>query len=148
MSCEEPLADDASLYNNGKGIQISVQFQPLLAQCKPGEKRHKNAKATPANALYYIHEENDLMGLLGLAFVALTEARFMFHCDRQGKLITDDFVATYSITRTDAKNIALKSNADYEALLSLATEKTKPQVKLFIEELKACVHCGISNFIF
>ena len=46
-----------SLYNDGKGIQISASLVGLLPAAKAGEKRCSNAKPPITTKVMYIHEK-------------------------------------------------------------------------------------------
>ncbi|KAG1828911.1 hypothetical protein EV424DRAFT_1536129 [Suillus variegatus] len=57
-----------SMYNNGKGITVSMAFTPLLPPPATGEKRRKNAKSQPINRALFIHEDLTLENLLDTTF--------------------------------------------------------------------------------
>lgn len=56
------------MYNNGKGITVSMAFTPLLPPPATGEKRCKNAKSQPINRALFIHEDLTLENLLDTTF--------------------------------------------------------------------------------
>lgn len=61
MSQPEPDYEqpDDSIHNDGKGIQFTLEFTPLLPPRKCGERRRKNAKAKASTVVVYINEGAD-----------------------------------------------------------------------------------------
>ncbi|KIJ10704.1 hypothetical protein PAXINDRAFT_52348, partial [Paxillus involutus ATCC 200175] len=124
-----------SLYNNGKGVQFSVQFTPLPLPVKTGEKRCKNAKAKPINALMYIHEDNSFMNFITLCLIKFKCAELPAGlCG--GRLVNTPLDMKYTIPRTPLHNIELQSNEDFTEIIEQVTNTAKAAVKVSIEEIK------------
>ncbi|KAF9228113.1 hypothetical protein BS17DRAFT_321272 [Gyrodon lividus] len=62
-----------SRYHDGRGIQVSVSFNPLPPRSSNGEKRCKNAKITSINWIMYFHEDSSLAQLLNTAIETLDQ---------------------------------------------------------------------------
>ncbi|KAF9243074.1 hypothetical protein BU15DRAFT_59953 [Melanogaster broomeanus] len=127
--------DDQSLYNDGKGIQFSVQFTPLPPPVKAGEKRRKNAKAKPINALMYIHEENSFMNFITLCLTKFkrVELPAALH---GGRLVNTPLDMKYTIPHTPLHDIELQSKEDFAEMIEQVTNTAKAAVKVFIDEIK------------
>jgi hypothetical protein len=82
-----------SLYNDGKGIKVSLCFIPLLPPVKAGSKHCKNAKAKPENHVFYIHEEDSLPQLVDLAIEEIDKVDILtYNIDnRSGLFDLDNF---------------------------------------------------------
>ncbi|KAF9231754.1 hypothetical protein BU15DRAFT_32946, partial [Melanogaster broomeanus] len=124
-----------SLYNDGKGVQFSVQFTPLPPPVKAGEKRRKNAKAKPINALMYIHEENSFMNFITLCLMKFKRVELPAALHR-GRLVNTPLDMKYTIPRTPLHDIELQSNEDFAEMIEQVTNTAKAAVKVFIDEIK------------
>ncbi|KAI0039070.1 hypothetical protein FA95DRAFT_1451539, partial [Auriscalpium vulgare] len=126
-----------SEYNDGKGIRYTLTFIPVLPPAKTGEKRRKNAKPQPINRVFYAHEYCGLLSLLACAFAAALGADhddLPFSLNRDGDLQGTRYQVSYTIPRSNSKDIRVSSVADYEELVDQAKEKAKPEVKLTVCE--------------
>ncbi|KAF9232624.1 hypothetical protein BU15DRAFT_54814, partial [Melanogaster broomeanus] len=124
-----------SQYNDGKGIQFSVQFTPLLAPPKSGQKRHKNAKPKPINAIMYIHEENSFINFIGLCLNKFNRTDLTAAIEG-GKLVRTPLEFKYSVPRTQFRDIELASNNDFAEMIEQATSWAKAEVKVSLDEIK------------
>ncbi|KAK7039299.1 hypothetical protein R3P38DRAFT_2769444 [Favolaschia claudopus] len=118
-----------SKYNDGRGIQYFVSFQPLPPPPQPNEKHRKNAaKPDTINHTMYAHEEESLRQVLNAAIEGLEyEGKLDFKVV-SGKLRTKNFSVTWSIMRTDFNKMEFAPIDDYDGMVEAATEKAKPTV--------------------
>ncbi|KAK7028422.1 hypothetical protein R3P38DRAFT_2776149 [Favolaschia claudopus] len=124
-----------SKYNDGRGIQYFVSFQPLPPPPQPNEKYRKNAaKPDTINHTMYAHEEESLRRVLDTAIEGLEyEGKLDFKVV-SGKLRAKNFSVTWSIMHTDFNKMEFASTDDYDGMVEAATEKAKPTVKLELIE--------------
>ncbi|KAG1906133.1 uncharacterized protein F5891DRAFT_975581 [Suillus fuscotomentosus] len=127
-----------SMYNNGKGIAVSMVFTPLLPPPATGEKRHKNAKSQPINRALFIHEDSTLRNLLDTTFEQYDISNKMMYGigNRSGLLTPTNFTITYMILRTNYKNIVLGNISDFTTIMEEVKEHRSPAFKLTIVETK------------
>jgi hypothetical protein len=123
MAIQLEVPGSTSLYNDRKGIKVTVSFQPLLPPLKLGEKRHKNAKPKAINHITYIHEEQGLSEFLDTVIDDINEASNLAFsiANRSGLLDTDSFTLEYTINHSDSKDILIQNIADYKALIDEIT---------------------------
>lgn len=128
-----------SLYNNGKGIQVTASLIGLLPAPKAGDKRRANAKPPVTTKVVYIHEKTSFM--VGLIMIIWNSMNQKDLCkgglDRQGNLKEKTralFSLEYTIPRTQLKDIELLSTQDWETFLDEAGKKPSVQGKLTIKE--------------
>jgi len=128
-----------SLYNDGRGVQISVSLIGLLPPVKAGEKRRVNAKPPTTTTVVYIHEEmpfiNAIYVIVGRALNRrdLCKTGGLDHRDRL--LPSTPFQMEYSIPRnTSFKDVELRSGADWKTFMEEASKKASPQGKLVVKE--------------
>ena len=132
-----------SFFNNGKGIKVALTFIPLLPPPKTGEKRRKNAKATPQNRNFYIHEDQTLADLLNIAIDKINKTDILcFEIgNRSGALCPENFDVHYSINRTNSKDIPIENEGVYKELIDEIKDlnRAAASFKLAITECKVCL---------
>lgn len=128
-----------SLYNDGKGIQVSVSLIGLLPRPKTGEKRRANAKPPIMTKVMYIHEKTTFVN--GLTQIIVHTFKRQDLCrggvDRYGNLkkkTSDLFSLTYTIPRTQLKDVEILSENDWRTFFEEAGKKPSAQGKLTIRE--------------
>lgn len=128
-----------SLYNDGKGIQVSVSLIGLLPRPKTGEKRRANAKPPITTKVTYIHEKTTFVN--GLTQIIVHTFKRQDLCrgglDRDGNLkkkTSDLFSLAYTIPRTQLKDVEILSETDWGTFLEEAGKKPSAQGKLTIRE--------------
>jgi hypothetical protein len=144
-----PPAHSESLYNDGKGIKVSLCFIPLLPPAKAGSKRRKNAKAKPENRVFYIHEADSLPQLVDLAIEELDKVDTLTYNigNRSGFFDPDNFSLQYTINRSSDKDIPLESISKYKDLIDEAVILSRPGFKLVMQEVKVCYYVWIIKHI-
>lgn len=132
------------MYHNGKGITVSVTFTLLLPPPATGEKRRKNAKSQPINRAFFIHEDSTLRNLLDTTFEQYDLSDKMMYGigNRSGLLAPTNFTITYTILRTNYKNIILGNLSDFTTIMEEVKEHRSPAFKLTIVETKVCI-CSV-----
>ena len=128
-----------SLYNNGKGIQVSVLLIGLPPQPKTGEKRRANAKPPITTKVVYIHEKmtfvKGLTQIIVYTFNRQDLCRGGLDSDGNLKKKTSDlFSLAYTIPRTQLKDVEILSENDWGMFLEEAGKKPSAQGKLTIRE--------------
>jgi len=126
-------------YNDGKGVQFSLNFVPLPPPPKAGMKRCANGKKKTTSVIFYMHETAAMYGMLCEAMTAVKRQDIPWSISIFGRLETPVLSITYSIPR-GAKNITLELEEYYAEMISQAKKKPgfSAEVKLVIEELKVC----------
>ncbi|KAH7919553.1 hypothetical protein BV22DRAFT_1199411 [Leucogyrophana mollusca] len=132
---EEPPVSE---YNNGKGIEVSVTFTPLPPPPAAGQKRRKNARARSVNRVLYIHETATLQTLLDTTFDNLGLGNKLAYGigNRSGALSPHNFSITYSIQRTNYKDVTIVGIQDFDKIKEVVVEHRAPAFKLTITEFK------------
>ena len=127
-----------SLYNEGKGIQITASLIGLVPQWKAGEKHRSNAKPPTTTKVMYIHKKMPFVyavyEILGesLGWEDLCNAGGV---DKQGHLLPiTPFRLEYTIMHSTFKDIGLNSVMDWRTFMEEATKKAIPHGKLVIKE--------------
>ena len=141
-----------SLYNDGKGIQVSVSLIGLLPQPKTGEKQCANAKPPVMTKVVYIHEKTTFVN--GLTQIIVHTFKRHDLCrggvNRDGNLkkkTSDLFSLAYTIPRTQLKDVEILSENDWGTFLEEAGKKPSAQGKLTIRErLVSLVSSLIPNY--
>jgi hypothetical protein len=133
------IPNTESLYNDGKGIQVSVLLIGLLPRPKTGEKRRANAKPPVTTKVVYIHEKTTFIN--GLTQIIVHTFKRQDLCrggvDRDGNLkkkTSDLFSLAYTIPRTQLKDVEILSENDWGTFLEEAGNKPSAQGKLTIRE--------------
>lgn len=142
-----------SLYNDGKGIQISATLIGVLPPLKAGEKHHANAKPLTTTKVVYIHEDSRFTwGLSDIIAYALG------HCDLcQGGIDVDGrlllrtsklFLLAFTIPCSASfKDVEMLSEDDWKTFLGEAAKKPCAHGKLVITEKGvSIVLCAPLNF--
>ena len=138
MAMQLEVPGSTSLYNDGKGIKVTVSFQPLLPPLKPGEKQCKNAKPKAINHIIYIHEEQGLSEFLDTVIDDIDKSSHLAFSmvNQSGLLDTDSFTLEYTTNHSDSKDIPIWNIADYKALIDEITtlNRAAASFKLLITE--------------
>lgn len=118
-----------SLYNDGKGIQISATLIGALPPLKAGEKRRANAKPPTTTKIIYIHEDTKFTEGLS-AIIARALGR---HDLCQGGTGEDGFLLprtselfslAFTIPRNNSfKDVEMLSEEDWKTFLDDAAKK-------------------------
>lgn len=118
-----------------------MTFTPLLPPPATGEKRRKNAKSPPINRAFFIHEDSTLRDLLDTTFEHYDVSEKMMYGigNRSGLLSATNFTITYTILRTNYKNIVLANLSDFDTIMEEVKEHRSPAFKLTIIETKVCI---------
>lgn len=128
-----------SVYNDGKGIKISLKFIPQLPRAKPNKKRRKNAKAPSVNKVFYMHELiASLYNLICLVLhqIDRNDNRKFYYAVPNGELNADGFYMSYTIPHSDNKDIQLSNDNNFQEMFDKVTAKKKPAIKLKVIEEK------------
>ncbi|KAJ7709173.1 hypothetical protein B0H16DRAFT_1703926 [Mycena metata] len=130
--------DGESEYNDAKGIKYHITFQPQLPLQGPNDKKRRaNARADTINRSTYIHEKAPYSEFLDDAIKAIgRDERTMDFKIVGDDLRTTRFKFTWTITRTDYKNMQLSSEADYKELVTETAKRAKVEAKLEITEFE------------
>ncbi|KAJ7759965.1 hypothetical protein B0H16DRAFT_1720187 [Mycena metata] len=140
--------EEESRYNEGRGLLFSLEFTPVPPPLLPGEKKpRKNArKLPPIKKTFYLHEDLELNYLLHSVIKSLGreegEDQLTFSWNpRNGTYSSQDLDIdgmTYTVVRSQLKDMSLSNKSDYQILLDEATKKdsTAPLIKIFLSELK------------
>ncbi|KAJ7675268.1 hypothetical protein B0H17DRAFT_1140344 [Mycena rosella] len=129
--------NEDSLYNDGKGLQFTVALMLPL-------KKHaqKNAKAKVVKKTLFIHEDSAFQHLLREAINSFKREdnlsfSFLPRNDEYHSTTIDIPGMTYTIPKSDFKDMSLTCDADYQSLIEAAKKKTIPEtIKVFMTELK------------
>ncbi|KAJ7584275.1 hypothetical protein C8J56DRAFT_1089833 [Mycena floridula] len=143
MVDDDPGSDDQNGYrpsalNDGKGIRVQVAFHAIPPPLPPGKKKRKNqAKPAPQQSAFHFHEETDFPNFLEHVIEA---------CERcsdtmdfkivAGSLRTTNFSITWSIPRTQTKDMKLEKEKQFTDMVENAMEKAKPTIVLVVIEIK------------
>jgi hypothetical protein len=142
-----------SLYNDGKGIQVSVLLIGLLPRPKTGEKRRVNAKPPVTTKVVYIHEKTTFVNGLTQIIIHTFKRRDLCRggLDSDGNLkkkTSDLFSLAYTIPRTQLKDVEILSEYDWGTFLEEAGKKPSAQGKLTItEKLVSLVSSLIPDYL-
>ncbi|KAJ7441185.1 hypothetical protein B0H11DRAFT_2351170 [Mycena galericulata] len=139
--------EDVSQYNDGRGLQFTVEFTGLIPRPAHGKKTRKNAKRLVLKKTIYVHEDSELNNLLNTFFRALDrhegdDALTFSWLPRTGAYSSptiDIPNMTYSIPKTPFKDMSLTCEKDYETLIGEVKKLKKPDpdlVKICMAELK------------
>ncbi|KAJ7720186.1 hypothetical protein B0H16DRAFT_1896909 [Mycena metata] len=140
--------EEESRYNEGRGLLFSLEFTPVPPLLLLGGKKpRKNArKLPPMKKTFYLHEDLELNDLLHSVIKSLGceegEDQLTFSWNpRNGTYSSQDLAIdgmTYTVVRSQLKDMSLSNKSDYQILLDEATKKdsTAPLIKIFLSELK------------
>ena len=135
---------EPSNFNDGKGIKVSLCFTPLLLPLTNGKKRRKNAKATPENRVFFVHEDQTLQNLVDRAIDSINKNDKLTYCvgNRSGLFAGDNFTLKYTINRSDSKDIQITNLMDFANLIDEIKQLNRPAAgfKLFMNERKVSIH--------
>jgi len=133
-----------SLYNDGKGIQVSVLLIGLPPRPKTGEKRRANAKPPITTKVMYIHKKTTFANGLTQIIVHTFKRQDLCkgsldsngnHSDGNLKKKTSDlFSLAYTIPCTQLKDVKILSENDWGTFLEEAGKQPSAQGKLTIRE--------------
>ncbi|KAJ7080905.1 hypothetical protein B0H15DRAFT_803832 [Mycena belliarum] len=129
--------DDESNYNDGKGLEFTIE----LTLATTGKTR-KNAKPKVMKKTIFLHEDSALNHLLYAAIKAFKredDLSFSFNPRRDDYTSTtlDLLGMTYTIPKSNFKDMSLTCNSDYETLISHARKKDIPEtIRIQMAELK------------
>ncbi|KAF8958724.1 hypothetical protein BDZ97DRAFT_1915991 [Flammula alnicola] len=128
-----------SLYNNGKGIKMTLLFTPLIAPLEPGKKRRANAKPPVMTRIDHFHEDVPLRDFLIKALTSL-KREDLFECSWlfQGQELddADSFSLSYTIPRRVTDQVVVVNEKDYKQMVEEASNKSPFEVKLYVVENK------------
>jgi hypothetical protein len=109
-----------------------------------GKKCRKNAKATPENRVFFIHEDQMLKNLVNKAIESIKKTDKLTYCigNRSGLFAGNNFTLKYAINHTDSKDIEVASLTDFANLIDEIKQLNHPAAgfKLFINEQKVSTH--------
>lgn len=123
-------------------MKLTVTLVGLFPRLKAGEKRRANAKPPMTTVVVYVHERWTFL-------YALTEIlKNIGRCDllrggtnAEGQILdTTPFFIEYTVPRTTSKDVALKSEKDWETFVEEVAEKASAQGKLTITEKQASLY--------
>lgn len=134
-------AGGPSLYNDGKGIKMTLLFTPLLAPPEAGKKRRANAKPPVMTRIEYFHEDVPLRDFLIKTLTSikrrdLFESSWLF----QGRELdgNDCFIFSYTIPRRVTDQVIISDEKDYKQMVVEALSKSPFELKVYIVEKKVC----------
>lgn len=128
-----------SLYNDGKGLQISACLVSVLPPPKAGEKQRSNAKPPMTTKVVYIHEKTLFINGLVLIIWKTLERQDLCQGGTRadGSLdakASSSFSLEYTIPHTQLKDVQLLSKDNWLTFLDEAGKKPSGQGKLTIRE--------------
>ncbi len=130
-----------SLYNEGKGIKMTIMFTALLSPLDAGKKRRANAKPPVLTKIEHFHEDMPLRDFLTKLIILikrqdLFETSWLFHGD---ELDTDDcFTLSYTIPRRVTDQVIISDGRDYKEMVDEASNKSPHEVKVYMIEKQVC----------
>lgn len=129
-----------SLYNEGKGIKMTIVFTPLPPAETAQKRARKNAKPTTTSVIEHFHEDMPLADVIvKILFVALKRNDLIEHSclwHDQEPDETDSFSLSYTIPRRVTNPVRINKGKDFEQLLHKATRSKPHEVKFYIVENK------------
>ncbi|KAJ7779123.1 hypothetical protein B0H16DRAFT_1448647 [Mycena metata] len=138
--------DEESQYNEGRGLLFSAEFTALPPPPPPGKKARVNAKAPkPKKHMFYVHESSELNDMLHGAIRSIGretgDDQLAFSWNPRDGTYTSSTIdipgMTYTILKSDFKDISLCNADDYTVLLEAAQKKVVPEmIKIFMTEIK------------
>lgn len=135
-----PPAGGHSLYNDDKGIKVTIIFTPLPSVA-PVKKRRANAKAPIVTKISYFHENFTMKDFLSkvttiLKHDDLLEMSWLYHGYEREE--PNSFSVFYTVPRRVIEQVEIHENEDYMQMVQEATQKNSAEVKVFIIEQKVC----------
>ena len=130
------LSEPESKCNDGKGMKLTVTFVGLFPRLKTGEKRRANAKPPTITVVMYVHERWTFPYALSEILKKVGRRDLLRGgTDRKGQLLdATPFFIEYTVPRTTSKDVALKSEKDWETFVEEVAEKASAQGKLIFTE--------------
>ncbi|KJA25411.1 hypothetical protein HYPSUDRAFT_109643, partial [Hypholoma sublateritium FD-334 SS-4] len=126
-----------SLYNDGKGIKMTILFTPLVTPTDAGKKRRANAKPLVMTKIEYFHEDVPLRDFLTKILASLKrqdlfESSWLF----QGHELDrgDCFALSYTIPRRVTDQVVIGDGKDYKEMVHEASSKLPHEVKVYMVE--------------
>ncbi|KIM74431.1 hypothetical protein PILCRDRAFT_92599 [Piloderma croceum F 1598] len=138
---DQEKSAEPSNFNDGKGIKVSLCFTPLLLPLTNGKKCRKNAKATPENRVFFLHEDQTLQNLVDRAIDSINKTDKLTYCvgNRSGLFAGDNFTLKYTINCSDSKDIQITNLMDFANLINEIKQLNPPAAgfKLFMNDASA-----------
>ncbi|KAF8149570.1 hypothetical protein B0H34DRAFT_637620, partial [Crassisporium funariophilum] len=128
-----------SLYNNGKGLKMTLLFTSLLAPLEAGKRCRANAKPPVTTNIEYFHEDFPLRDFVikALDSVKHTDLFGLSWILQGHELDTDDcFTLSYTIPQRVTDQVIVSNEKDYNQMIDEITSKSPFEVKVFIVENK------------
>ncbi|KDR71157.1 hypothetical protein GALMADRAFT_25054, partial [Galerina marginata CBS 339.88] len=128
-----------SLYNDGKGLKMTLLFTPLLAPLEAGKRRRANAKPPVTTKIEHFHEDVPLCDFVikALDSVKRTDLFGLSWIFQGHELDTDDcFTLSYTIPRRVTDQVTVSNEKDYSQMIDEITSKSPFEVKVFMVENK------------
>lgn len=135
-----------SQYNEGKGINIKLDFYPL----DKSKKRRSNAKPACTSSKLSMHEDFPLLDFLTHLmeeinrFELLQDSRLvrLSRLQLDSPDLPNSFEVQYSIFGTSDKNISISSVAAYQTMVEDVIKRRQPQLVVKLTELfvEVCTH--------
>jgi hypothetical protein len=129
------------MYNDNKGIKMTLVFTPLPPPPKDGKRRRSNAKAPSVTKINYFHEDFALQDLISKAVhllerLDLIEGSWLY----QGRELDneDSFSLCYTIPHHVTEQVVISGDADFKQMIEEVTNKAVAKVKLFLMVNKVC----------
>jgi hypothetical protein len=131
-----------SIYNEGKGISITLHFTPLVHQKAGGAKCRKNAAAPKTTSkILFVHEDMPFREFTTKIIITIKrEDLFEGMQVTDGKITDTPYDLHYTIARTAYKNIELQTNADFAAMMAEVQSKLRPALVLTMAEKKVIMY--------
>jgi hypothetical protein len=135
-----PPAGGHSLFNDDKGIKVTIIFTPLPSAA-PVKKRRANAKAPVITKISYFHEKFALKDFLSKVTTILKRNDLLekswlyqgYECEEP-----NSFSIFYTVPRRVVDQVEMHEDEDYVQMIEEATQKNSAEVKVFIVEKKVC----------
>lgn len=137
------LLGGESLYNDRKGIKMTILFTPLPPAKTVQKRTRKNAKPVTISVIEYFHKDMPLRDtIVKILFTALQKEHLIEHSclwHDQVPNKTNSFSLSYTIPHCITNPVQIKRTKDFEQLLHEATSKHPHEVKFYLVENKVDV---------
>jgi hypothetical protein len=130
------------LYNDNKGISYLLHFYPLIPD---DTNTRKNAKKKPENYQFFAHKVDEYEEFLEHLFSANRrgDLNSRWRIIRGNELETSVFKLTYSIPKTQYKDLVLDTVASYNQMKNHATRdgtRTRAEAVIDMYEVPVCLY--------